>query len=139
MQLAGGNEMVDIAVQGDAVVTSQGVGAYDVAIAGERIVAVAQAGTLPIADGARLIDARGKIVMPGGIDPHVHCKWFLPNPDGTAGLTDPADVVGRAALHGGTTTIIDFTRTSQGADVQTRLPGGKRIGKAIARAIMHST
>jgi dihydropyrimidinase len=56
--------------------------------------------------------------MPGGIDPHVHCKWFLPNPDGSAGLTDPPDVVGRAAVHGGTTTIIDFTRASQGATVQ---------------------
>ena len=56
--------------------------------------------------------------MPGGIDPHVHCKWFLPNPDGSAALTDPPDVVGRAAVHGGTTTIIDFTRASQGADVR---------------------
>ena len=69
-------------------------------------------------NGARLIDATGKIVMPGGIDPHVHCKWHLPNPDGSAALTDPPDVVGRAAVHGGTTTMIDFTRASQGANVQ---------------------
>ena len=75
-------------------------------------------GSLPVPDGARLIDATGKIVMPGGIDPHVHCKWHLPNPDGSAGLTDPPDVVGRAAVHGGTTTMIDFTRASQGANLQ---------------------
>ena len=56
--------------------------------------------------------------MPGGIDPHVHCKWHLPNPDGTAGLTEPPDVVRRAALHGGTTTMIDFTRASQGDNVR---------------------
>ncbi len=110
--------MVDLVVRGDTVVTPQGVGAFDVAIAGERIVAVAAKGSLPVPDGARLIDAGGKIVMPGGVDPHVHCKWFLPNPDGSAGLTDPPDVVGRAAVHGGTTTIIDFTRASQGASVQ---------------------
>jgi dihydropyrimidinase len=110
--------MVDLLVRSDMVVTPQGVGAFDVAIAGEKIVAVAAPGSLPVADGARLIDATGKIVMPGGIDPHVHCKWFLPNPDGSAGLTDPPDVVGKAAVHGGTTTIIDFTRASQGANVR---------------------
>ena len=110
--------MIDLLVRGDTVVTPQGVGAYDLAITGERIVAVAASGSLPVPDGARLIDATGKIVIPGGIDPHVHCKWFLPNPDGTTGLTDPPDIVSRAAVHGGTTTIIDFTRCSQGASVQ---------------------
>jgi len=110
--------MVDLVVRGDTVVTPQGVGAFDVAIAGERIVAVAASGSLPVPDGARLIDATGKIVMPGGIDPHVHCKWHLPNPDGSAGLTDPPDVVGRAAVHGGTTTMIDFARANQGATVR---------------------
>jgi dihydroorotase-like cyclic amidohydrolase len=110
--------MVDLVVRGDTVVTPQGVGAYDIAIAGEQIVAVAAKGSLPVSDGARLIDAAGKIVMPGGIDPHVHCKWHLPNPDGSAGLTEPPDVVGRAAVHGGTTTMIDFTRASQGANLQ---------------------
>lgn len=110
--------MVDLILRGDTVVTPQGVGAFDVAIAGEKIVAVAAKGGLPVAEGTRLIDAGGKIVMPGGIDPHVHCKWFLPNPDGSAALTDPPDVVGKAAVHGGTTTIIDFTRASQGANLQ---------------------
>ena len=37
--------------------------------------------------GRRLIDARGKIVMPGGIDPHVHCNWLSPLPDGTPAYT----------------------------------------------------
>ena len=110
--------MVDLVVRGDCVVTPHDTGAYDVAIAGERIVAVSPAGATPVPEGARLIDATGKIVMPGGIDPHVHCKWPLPNPDGTWGNTDPPDAVSRAALFGGTTTMIDFTRTSQGSSVQ---------------------
>lgn len=110
--------MIDVVVRGDTVVTPHGVGPYDVAIEGERIVAVAAAGTLSASSGARVIDATGRIVMPGGIDPHVHCAWFLPNADGSASLTDPPDVVSRAALHGGTTTIIDFTRCSQGATVR---------------------
>ena len=102
--------MIDLVVRGDRVVTPDGVGAFDLAIAGERIAAVAAAGTLPVPEGARLIDATGKIVMPGGIDPHVHCKWHLPNPTGGHDLTDPPDVVSRAAVHGGTTTMIDFTQ-----------------------------
>ena len=113
--------MVDLVLRGDTVVTPQGVGAYDLAIAGERIVAVMAKDTLPIPDGARLIEATGKIVIPGGIDPHVHCKWFLPNPDGTAGLTDPPDVVTRAAVHGGTTTVIDFTRVQQAPSVKASI------------------
>jgi len=110
--------MVDLVLRGDTVVTPHCVGAFDLAIDGGRIVAVAAGGTMPLPHGARLIDVTGKIVMPGGIDPHVHCKWFLPNPDGTAGLTDPPDIVSRAALHGGTTTIIDFTRCREGTSVQ---------------------
>src|SRR3954451_16195741 len=110
--------MVDLVIRGDVVVTPQGVGAYDIAIAGEKIVAIAAKGSLPVADGTRLIDAGNKIVMPGGIDPHVHCKWHLPTPDGTAGLTEPPDVVSKAAVHGGTTTMIDFTRASQGVNVR---------------------
>ncbi len=110
--------MVDLVLRSDTVVTPQGVGAHDIAIEGGRIVAVGVPGSLPVPHGARLVDARGKIVMPGGIDPHVHCKWLLPNPDGSHGLTDPPDVVSRAAVHGGTTTIIDFTRCSQGDTLQ---------------------
>jgi len=47
--------MVDIVLRGDTVVTPQGVGAYDLAIAGERIVAVAAKDRLPVPEGARLI------------------------------------------------------------------------------------
>src|SRR6185312_1198382 len=110
--------MVDLVVRGDTVVTPQGVGAYDIAITGETIVAVAAKGSLPVPEGARLIDAGSKIVMPGGIDPHVHCKWFMPHPDGTSEDTDPPAVVGRAALHGGTTMMLDFTRANQDANLQ---------------------
>ena len=110
--------MVDLFIRGDKVVTPQGIGAYDIAIAGEKIVGVAASGSFPPPPNARVIDATGKIVIPGGIDPHVHCKWHLPNPDGSAGLTEPPDVVSKAAVHGGTTTMIDFTRASQGATVR---------------------
>ncbi len=66
----------------------------------------------------RLIDATGKIVMPGGIDPHVHLKWYTPHPDGSVTYTDPPSVVSKAALFGGTTTMIDFARWTHGKTIQ---------------------
>ncbi len=56
--------------------------------------------------------------MPGGIDPHTHLKWYTPNPDGTVTYTDPPSVVSRAALYGGTTTLIDFARWTHGNTIQ---------------------
>ncbi|MVW70235.1 dihydroorotase family protein [Bordetella sp. 15P40C-2] len=110
--------MFDLIIRSDRVVTPHGVGAHDIAIQGEKIAAVGAYGSLSPTEGGRLIDASGKIVIPGGIDPHVHCKWHVPNVDGTAGLSDPPDVVSRAALHGGTTTIIDFARWTHGNTIQ---------------------
>ncbi|MCC7272033.1 MAG: amidohydrolase family protein [Alphaproteobacteria bacterium] len=118
--------MIDLIVRGDRVVTPHGVGAWDVAVAGERIVAVAAAGSLPAGPGTRVVDAGGKIVMPGGVDPHVHCKWPLPNPDGTVGETAGPATVSRAALHGGTTTMVDFARWTHGNTIQGTLEARER-------------
>ncbi|MBN8898772.1 MAG: hypothetical protein J0H35_11400, partial [Rhodospirillales bacterium] len=124
--------MVDLVVRGDTVVTPQGVGAYDILVAGEKIVALAAPGAFPVPEGARLIDASGKIVIPGGIDPHVHCKWHLPSPgDAAPTETDPPEVVGLAALHGGTTTMIDFTRANQAATVQQAIELRERDWKGL--------
>jgi len=71
--------MLDLVIRGGQVVTPQGVGAWDVGVEGGRIVAVAVPGTLPL-DVARVVDATGKLVIPGGIDPHVHTHWPIPAP-----------------------------------------------------------
>lgn len=111
--------MFDLVVRGTHVVTPHGVGAYDIGVADGLIQAMARHGSL--GEAVRVIDAGDAIVMPGGIDPHVHCKWPMPATDGAAKLTDPPSVVSRAALHGGTTTIIDFARVVQGASVQATI------------------
>ena len=110
--------MIDLVITGDRVVTPHDIGPADVAIGGGKVVAVAARGGFPVPAGARSVDATGKIVMPGGIDPHTHCLWPIPGPDGAVSLTQGPSVVGRAALHGGTTTIIDFTRWTHGHSVQ---------------------
>ena len=66
--------MLDIIIRGGDVVTPQGVTQCDVAIAGETIAAIAAPDTLPAQSAGRVIDANGRIVMPGGIDPHVHAS-----------------------------------------------------------------
>jgi imidazolonepropionase-like amidohydrolase len=64
--------MFDLMIRGGDVVTPEGVVRGDVAVAGETIAAIATPGALPADSAKHLIDATGHIVMPGGIDPHVH-------------------------------------------------------------------
>jgi dihydropyrimidinase len=99
--------MLDLVIRGGQVVTPAGVGAWDVGVEGERIVALAAPGTLP-AEGVRVIDASDKLVIPGGIDPHVHTGWPIPTLDGGVMLSAGPGQVSRAAIHGGTTTLVDF-------------------------------
>src|SRR5438105_4253751 len=64
--------MLELIIHGGDVVTPQGVATCDVAIAGESIAAIAAPGVLSAQSAKRVIDATQRIVMPGGIDPHVH-------------------------------------------------------------------
>ena len=97
--------MIDLIVRGGQVVTLWGVGSWDVAVQGEKIVAVAESGSLT-EDVGRVIDASGKIVVPGGIEPHAHIAAPLVGQPGVE--TAPPEQVSRAALFGGTTTLTDF-------------------------------
>ncbi len=58
----------------------------------------------------REIDAAGKLVIPGGIDPHTH----LDMPFGGTTSADDFETGTRAAAHGGTTTLIDFAIQTKG-------------------------
>ena len=101
--------MLDLIIRGGNVVTPEGVISCDVGIAGETIAALAAPGTLPVEPSStHVIDATGHIVMPGGIDPHVHLHHVWIKPDGTPLVTAGPEQVGRAALFGGTTTFIDI-------------------------------
>ena len=111
--------MFDLIIRGDAVVTPQGTGAWDLCVRGETIAAVAAPGAVPDDQAARVIDARGTIVIPGGIDPHIHSSWHIPAfAGGAAKLSDGPDAVSRAAIHGGTTTLLDFAVVHPGQTVE---------------------
>ena len=101
--------MFDLLIRGGLVVTPEDVGERDVGVQGGRIAAVAWPGTLP-AEAGRVVDARSKIVLPGGIEPHAHIA--IPVPERWAGrpevMTQPPEAASRAAAFGGVTTVIDF-------------------------------
>jgi dihydropyrimidinase len=61
-------------------------------------------------DADRVIDAKGRLVIPGGIDPHTHMEL----PFGGTSASDDFDTGTVAAAHGGTTTIIDFAVQAKG-------------------------
>ena len=106
--------MIDLLIRGGEVVTPWGVGRWDVAVQGEKIVAVCQPGTLGD-DAGRVLEAGGKIVVPGGIEPHAHVAAPIAGHPGVE--TAPPEQVSRAALFGGTTTLTDFAIQSQGIDI----------------------
>ncbi|XP_048486825.1 dihydropyrimidinase isoform X2 [Plutella xylostella] len=65
---------------------------------------------LIIPGGTRVIDASGKLVMPGGVDPHTHLELEMMG----AKTADDFYKGTRAAVAGGTTTVIDFVLPNKG-------------------------
>lgn len=92
-----GTAEFDLVIAGGEVVTPDAVRRLDIGVRGEKIEALGAPGTLDRA-GA-VIDAAGKVVFPGVIDPHVHCWIHSHHVDDL-----PTTLV--AAARGGVTTAI---------------------------------
>jgi dihydropyrimidinase len=98
--------MLDLSVVGATVVTPEGPRSVDVGVVGEKISLISEPGGLPAAQ--KTIDATGLIMLPGGIDPHIHTI----RPKGMTG--QGRQLISRAGLYGGMTTIIDFVPADPG-------------------------
>lgn len=101
----------DLVIKGGLVATASGTVEADVGITGETIVAIAK--ELPT--GRNAIDARGKIVTPGGVDSHCHIEQLA-----ASGLmnADTFETATRSAAMGGTTTVIPFAAQHVGMSLK---------------------
>ena len=94
---------VDLVIHGGTVVNAGGSAKATVTISDGFVEALVDP-TLPLPPHRRAIDAAGKLVMPGGVDPHCHIALPL----GEYSTLDDYEQASVAALWGGTTTVVDF-------------------------------
>jgi dihydropyrimidinase len=121
-------------IRGGVVVTATDTQRADVLIEGERITMLAE--SIP-SNGHTTIDATGTFVFPGGVDPHTH----LDMPFGGTVTADDFESGTRAAVLGGTTTVIDFALHTRGDSLHNALKTwhGKAKDKACGDYAFHLT
>jgi dihydropyrimidinase len=105
---------MSLLIKNGRIITADADFTGDIFVEGETIQAIGRNLSMK-AD--REIDASGKLVFPGGIDPHVH----LDMPFMGTFSSDNYETGTRAALFGGTTMVIDFILQKQGNSLQSAL------------------
>jgi len=123
---------MSILIKNGRIVTAESDYIADLYIEGDRIAAIGNDLAL---SADRTIDASDKLVIPGGIDPHVH----LDMPFMGTFSSDDYTTGTRAAMHGGTTMVIDFILQTQGDTLHNALKEwqGRSVGKAIGDYSYH--
>ena len=105
-----------ILIKNGMLVTAERTFAADIFVEDGKISRIENPGTLSVS-AEKTIDATGLLIFPGGIDPHVH--MHLPTPAGFS--SDDFYSGSRAALAGGTTTLIDFVTPHRGEPLKEAL------------------
>ncbi len=105
---------MSILIKNGRIVTATDDYVADIFIEGETVSAIGR--QLSVKADTE-IDAAGKLVFPGGIDPHVH----LDMPFMGTYSSDNYETGTRAALYGGTTMVIDFILQKQGNSLRSAL------------------
>lgn len=99
---------------------------------GRKIVRVARSITDPL---AQTVDVTGKFLLPGFIDAHTHFDLDVANTT----TVDDFDSGSLAAIHGGTTTVIDFACPNKGETLATACSSGTRRPTGAPGATTAST
>jgi dihydropyrimidinase len=111
-----------ILLTGGTVVTAVDTYQADVRLEGEQVAAIGHCITQT---GDEMIDVSGCYLFPGGIDPHTHFDL----PIGTMRTADDFASGSKAALIGGTTTIIDYATQFRGESLQEGLNNWRKLAK----------
>ena len=98
---------MSVLIKGGRVVTAADDYVADVFVDGERVTLIGE--SLDV-EADRVIDATGKYLLPGGVDPHTH----LDMPFGGTITIDDVESGQTAAAFGGTTTHVDFCIQGKG-------------------------
>jgi dihydropyrimidinase len=117
----------DAIIKNGTVVTATDTFVSDVGILGGKITDLAA--SLPAENAGKVIDATGRLVLPGGIDAHTH----LDMPFGGTTSADDFETGTRAAAFGGTTTLVDFAIQYKGQALREAFDTW--MGKAAAKAV----
>ena len=118
----------ELIIRNGTVVNAEGQFQADIRVRDGSIVEIAS--NLSGSEGAREIDASGLLVLPGGVDPHVHITTADDYTSGSA-----------AALAGGVTTISNFTFPSAGDSLAASVERhAERIRlQSMADVMLHPT
>ena len=126
---------MSILIQNGILVLPTGLIQADLRVAGGRI---AELGPGLAPGASRVIDAQERLVFPGFIDTHTHFEMNKGFPNETA---DDWYTGTRAALAGGTTTVLDFAEPERGATLASALETwhGRADGAACCNYGFHMT
>jgi len=113
--------MEDILVRNGLITTHNRQYKSDILISDGKITKIGKE-LIPEGKNIRIIDASGQIVLPGGVDPHVHMAL----PTGNGRSSDDFESGSMAALAGGTTTLIDFVTPEKGESLHSALSKRKK-------------
>jgi dihydropyrimidinase len=123
---------MSLLIKNGTIITASEISEADIFIEGETISSI---GKNLDEKAENTIDAKGMLIMPGGIDPHVHLDMpfmgTFSSDDYTSGTS--------AALFGGTTMVIDFILQTQGKSLDHALKEwqGRSNGKALCDYSFH--
>ena len=128
-----GEREMDLVIRGARVLTPLGMKRADIAVERGTVVRVGEVGE---AEGARVVDGRGKVVLPGVVDPHVHME--LATASGHVSSDDFASG-SRAGLLGGVTALGDFAYPRKGERLVRALRARRDAARVrcLARFFIH--
>jgi dihydropyrimidinase len=101
----------DIIIRGGTIATEADTFACDIGIRGEKIAALGD----DLGEAGEIVDATGRLVLPGGIDSHVHVAQ--PSAPGIV-MADDFESGTRAAAFGGNTMILPFAMQQRGESLR---------------------